>query len=734
MKDNFFETSTPTYEDESYKALTAVNDVSKYEGYVAAAKTGFTKNLFSMGIDVMGSHDANALNPLDMLSAEEANETYNPEVPFTENIHSYDAELRKNREMYLKEQAAITRQSNLGGFGQFMGNLNGGFADPITIGASMLTAGTGGLIAKSFINTGTFVKTAKVIQGLGGKYKYAVDIAKELGESLVVAAALEIPVAESLENVYGTEFTAKEHAFNIATGTALGTVTRYIGRAFATPKSKPDAVDIETTKSEIIHELKQATIEDRAPNFDAAMQRRRADISAKALSEANIKRANAVIENHDNNGNIFLSSHTPGATDVVGSQIKYGTALGDGIYMVSNPVLAESKSVASANVDVIKYDVSNMKLLDLEQNVTPELRKVIEDNLKDILPREPDVKKALRKLSTHSTIKEFMSVLEELEDLYQGEYGNTKVDIQGKFNKLMADQDYDGYRYKEEFFEGKEVVGEGVFILKESDALKNSVQGRYEFNAENRAKSPEPVEAEVETVKGESEQTVFIDDDPSATAKDWEDKVREVFDPAKRDAPETQPAELLAEVDDAIEVANDISGMVEDLVEGRADPFEAERMEVKTQQINALDKPIKFKKEFAGEYSVEVAGEMIEISKVQTGESKRWEWQISSRKLDELEDMFDNSLDLRPLDLEGLVDPLPTLKTAKATVNSILKSRADQMKADIEAGTLDAPIVRDNPDSAHSAKLKEIVEKGTKEMTEAETLTKAAIVCGKRNG
>ena len=503
---NFFETTGPTQEENLFKAMNSYYPTTGAEGFGASMKMGIRNNITGMTIDKVQSVLGNFDDHLDEeLTPDQANEEFDPITPFDQKVRRVDARIRTDREKFLFQQQAIIKQSEISPGLSLAGQFTGGMMDPAMWAATSVTLGAAAGVLNAS-RAGAFVKLSRAVDALP-KLKKGQLLAAELAENVAVAALVEIPLAESLENVYDQKFSNKEHAFNIAVGTISGTFFRYLGRAFTNLKNKPSSVDQKITGNVVKQELLDAETQGRVPDFDKAAENHRSNIATEVNDlQTQVRTAEAFGDSGADS--VYYSTAPVGAQKLSEAQIRMGTSLGEGLYMTKSPALAEQKGLHLPEAEIHKFDLNELNLLDID-HVDEGNAKLFQDFKEFIAKSIPLPIKKLKEISEMPNFKQILKVIDDLEEMSPDSV------IQNRVNSFFMEKGIDGYKFQEDFFNG-EPVGDAVFVMRASEKFDKSFIETKTSDASNRAASKLPEEpAETPDVDMTPERVMeFMDDDP----------------------------------------------------------------------------------------------------------------------------------------------------------------------------------------------------------------------------
>jgi len=362
MANNFFELATPSEEQELFNAVDAFTPASTMDGMIAAGKTGYRNNLFSMAVDAARSDIEPIFNPQlnRPVSPGEAKEVYGLDIE--EPITQIDATIRSERNQLLRRQEAIQQEAGLGGIGRFIGNMGGGLIDPLALLGGLAAGKAAVSVGNQMVNAGTMVKVGRVLNASAHSGTPQGIIAREMVENAVASTIIDIPLGEHVENIYNEDITAAEHLFNIGVGTLAGTMFRYLGRVFAKPDLdlNPEVVNKVVTK-----ELQEANRTGRAPDPEKAIETWKAEQAEYRSNPDNIQNARRILEEEGTNEANYYVAHLEGQPEQVIRGVKPLTD--DGIILTNNPAHAFSDTFHIVGGGVHKVDTSKLKLFELDE-------------------------------------------------------------------------------------------------------------------------------------------------------------------------------------------------------------------------------------------------------------------------------------------------------------------------------------------------------------------------------
>lgn len=446
---NFVEMRTPTLEQEMFNALNTYVPPTSWEGYKAAAQSGFRTNILNMGVDYATSKIAPLVDSSagKVLNPEEANQIFETSKPFTEKVTYIDAAIRKQRELELMEQEAIIRESDIAA--PLLGKFAGGMADPLTmLGTGLAAAGLNSL-SKGLISAGISTRVASAINSAATGGRLSTNISRELLENAAVAATLDIPLGEATENIYGEQMGFKEHVFNIAVGTAAGTLFRHLGAKF----QKTSNFDSEFAGRVFSDELDSALSTGRAPDFDKALDNAKYEIAKFSHNPDHIAQAYKIVGDFDENAGTFFSSHRSNVIDgIEGTEIQLGGFYGKGLHLVANPALAQAKTFHVKDGEILKFNLAELNLLDIDQApdlTTPQMKKFTEALTKDLTPQQ------VREVLKSNDLKTMLKKIDRLDK------ESPEIGLQERINSVFKNEGFDGFIYREDFFDQPGLIHQG---------------------------------------------------------------------------------------------------------------------------------------------------------------------------------------------------------------------------------------------------------------------------------
>lgn len=487
MADNFFELTSESEREQYSRAAQGYVAPTWMEGAGASLSRGWINNFTYMAKEKATSMTAGLFNSgaQKVVTADEANEIFTPMNPFTDDISMIDAAIRKDRERMMIEQQELIDGSSIGGFASGALTFGGAMADPLMWAAS-LAAGAG--LAVAGARLATYAPAARMLHMASGtaKGRSAFHFGQELLENMAVATALEIPLAESLESIRGEEVTPADHFANIAMGTASGLGFRALGHAFKNKLSKTlNTLDSDMAAKVMQNEFVTSVAESRAPNYEKAATKYLEYVGDFVNNPTMQKKAFKIVGDFNETGTSFYSTNKANYDSISDSNVGLGRTFGSGLHMVDNPAMALGKSLHLEEADIIKFNASDFKLVDLEtvagvdSPIANIIKQVLDSNIKT-------------KGKANRIMKDMDSVsLKTILDRVEKETTSVGDDALDAINtRLHTELGIEGFTFKEDLggtggftIDGGHTttVGNGIFVFGDVDVRRKHDGNRINF-------------------------------------------------------------------------------------------------------------------------------------------------------------------------------------------------------------------------------------------------------------
>lgn len=556
----------PTQEQSLFKAMKAYSQPSKLDGYAAGMKAGFRNNLLNRGRDAFRSGIAKRAPLLDrIITAEEANETFETDM-FTEDIRYVDAAIRYERDRQLSYQQAIMEEADLSTAESLLSQFAGGLFDPLAFGAGAGVGGLASLAGRSLVSAGIAVRFGRLLNMSANSTRPLSVFRQELVENAIASAALDIPLAEELENVYGEKVSNAEHVFNIATGTAAGSLLRIVGKSFVNGIDR--GVQSKIFQEKVLGSFRTGE----APDPDGAIRRYKQDVHQYAIDGEAVAKAYREFGETQDSSHIAFSVHLLGMPGGgIPSQIVMGSHFGKKTLKLEfNPALAKAKTFDSPEVQINKFDTSGLKLLNMEESLAPE---------------SPQMKRFKQFLDKNFSEAEVEEILDgnNLKQMYKKMDEITtrsgKEELMDNANEVFSKQGFDGFIFDEDFFSesGLTPTGRSAVIFESSKKGEKSYMSSVRLDKNNQpeavssrmdlpddekpVKSGDQVASEAETSQNREQN--YRDSGPIYNDQDWGKEYKETFG-ADKIVEESTPATLIAEATNLVDDAKEIVKQLEE--------------------------------------------------------------------------------------------------------------------------------------------------------------------------
>lgn len=516
---NFFELTDESELDQRRRAAQGYVAPTTFDGYMGALGAG----LDATGIKYASDALHLGLSELtdtgnESLTAKEANDFFEPTVPFEEDTTWMKAAIRKENERRQIEQAEAINGSDIGWKGTALTMVTG-MADPMLWAAS-LAAGAGTAFAGARLAKLTYGARVLAMASKSARGRKAIDFGLEVMENVGVAAMYEIPVQLGKDELSGIETSSNQHLANIAMGTAGGFAFRQIGHKLRTKSSAIlNTLDAESLHHVMANELAESLKANRPPNYDDAAEKYLVKVNAYMNDPAVIREAYSVVGEFSLDTKKFYATAKSDYSTLTDSHVGVGRTFGSGLHMVNNPAMAMGKALHLDDAEIIKFDTSKFNILDIETPIGKgsKLISVVVDELNV---------KGVSKSKIASLVKDadtmtFKEVLDAVEKLTVSS-GDDAVDaINAKLKSVFG---IEGYTFKENLGTSRSLTTKptdgiqenlGIFLFKGTDLAKTGDAPRINVDMEpSRAGWEDAVRAEEARARATAHGEEIIKDSP----------------------------------------------------------------------------------------------------------------------------------------------------------------------------------------------------------------------------